>query len=172
MFYNVSLHTVCISFTPFTSILHLFGVTQNGFSHSFLFLNLYSTFFKDCACGLICIDICFYLCFFFFVAAITIRRWKYKRVPVTIVSMYCSTLQIYCPLFTSISVFLLCVCVFVFAWLYSWSCSVVWTNCVNSLKGLSGWVGAYTHQIPLNLSLYPGFQGGYFSFPFPSSLYL
>lgn len=157
---------------PFTSILRLFGVTQNGSSHSFLFFNLYSTFFWfKTACGLICIDICFYLCFFFFVAAITIRRWKYKRVPVAIVSMYCSTLQIYCPLFTSISVFLLCL-LFVLAWLYSWSCSVVWTNSVNSLKGWSGWVGAYTHQIPLNLSLFPGFQGFTSASLYPSSLSL
>lgn len=118
---------------PFTSILHLFGVTWNGSSHSFSFFFLIFHIFILRVCfWLICIDICFYLCFFFFVAAITIRRWKYKRVPVTIVSMYCSKLQIYCPPFTSISVRLFLSCMAVLAELF---CGV---NCLKSSDGGAG----------------------------------
>lgn len=77
-----------------------FGVFQKwsplffcSFRSSVIFSNFFCLFYfiYHVACGLICIDICFYLCFFFFVAAFTIRRWKYKRVPVAIVSMCCST---------------------------------------------------------------------------------
>lgn len=38
MICNVSQHTVCISFTPSHPFSISFGVTQNGCSHSFLFL--------------------------------------------------------------------------------------------------------------------------------------
>lgn len=86
---------VWISIYTITSFFIFFRQIKNGPHHSFLRspdVFLFLTFYFDSVLVVwSASDICFYLCFFFFVAAITIRRWKCKRVPVAIVSTYCST---------------------------------------------------------------------------------
>lgn len=152
----------------FTSILHLFWGYEEWFQPFFqkfssggIFplsrLEVFFLFvFLTLCLWLTWIDICFYLCFFFFVAAITIRRWKCKRIPVAIVSMYCSTSSPTPPNYTSPPC--LCLSFFYFHW-HGLTCStVLWSElthfvgfetvcCLSSLSGFRylslGWWGLF-----------------------------